>query len=123
MIRFSLIAIILFFSCSQKTKVPDAILPPDKMEKLLMDMLRADEIFNRRQVDSTLGLPLDRMTLYNSVLASHKTDEKTFKKSFTYYENRPDLLKTVLDSMYSQSHRNRDTIKQLPPKLKKPLKQ
>lgn len=121
MIRFALIAIILFFSCSQKTKVPDAVLPPLVMEKLLMDMMRAEELLNRRQGDSTLGDSLNRISLYNSVLASYKTDKKRFQRSFIYYENHPNLLKPVLDSMYQRANKRTDTIN-LPPKLRKNLK-
>jgi hypothetical protein len=120
MIRISLFAIILFFSCSQKTKVPDTVLPPPVMEKLLMDMLRAEELLNRRQGDSTLGDSLNRISLYNSVLASHKTDKERFQRSFIYYENHPNLLKPVLDSMYQKANKKTDTIN-LPPKLRKNL--
>ncbi len=92
------------------------------MEKLLLDMLRAEEFLNRKQGDSTLGDSINRLSLYNSVLASHETDKETFKKSFTYYENHPDLLKTVLDSMYHQSNKKSDTLLQVPLKLKKSLR-
>lgn len=121
MIRIALIAIILLFSCSQKTKVPDTVLPPPMMERLLMDMLRAEELLNSKQGDSTLGDSINRISLYNSVLASHKTDKESFERSFIYYENHPDLLKPVLDSMYQKANKKKDTIN-LPPKLRKNLK-
>ena len=120
MIRIALFAIILF-SCSQKTNIPDAILPPQKMEKVLMDMLRAEELLNRKQGDSTLGDSINRISLYNSVLSSHNTDKESFERSFIYYENHPDLMKPVLDSMYQKANKKTDTIS-LPPKLRKNLK-
>src|SRR5215204_1626729 len=100
MIRIGILAVVLFFSCSQKPKVPDTVLPPDKMEKLLMDLLRAEELLSKIEVDSALGDSINRISLYQSVLAFHKTDKENFKKSFTYYENHPQLLKPILDSMY-----------------------
>ena len=121
MIRIALITIILFFSCSQKTKVPDTVLPPPMMERLLMDMLRAEELLNSKQGDSTLGDSINRISLYNSVLASHKTDKESFERSFIYYENHPNLLKPVLDSMYQKANKKTDTLN-LPPKLRKNLK-
>jgi hypothetical protein len=118
MIRIWVLAVILF-SCSQKTKVPDTILPPEKMEKLLMDMLRTEELLNKVQIDSTLKDSVTRFNLYQSVLAFHKTDKENFKKSFTYYENHPNLLKPILDSMYAQASKKTDTTIKMPAKLKK----
>ena len=121
MIRIGIIALILFFSCTQKTKIPEAILPPDKMEKLLMDMLRAEEFLNQIQPDSLTLDSFNRIKLYQSVLTLHKTTKENFKKSFTFYEAHPDLLKTVLDSMHSEVVRV-DSQTKMPPKIKKPLK-
>jgi hypothetical protein len=121
MIRIGIIALILFFSCTQKTKIPEDILPPDKMEKLLMDMLRAEEFLNQRQPDSATLDSFNRIKLYQSVLALHKMTKENFKKSFTFYEAHPDLLKTVLDSMHSEVARV-DSQTKMPPKIKKPLK-
>ena len=121
MIRIGIIALILFFSCTQKTKIPGTILPPDKMEKVLMDMLRAEEFLNQRQSDSAIADSFNRVKLYQSVLTLHKTTKENFKKSFTFYEAHPDWLKVVLDSMHSEATRN-DLQKKMPPVIKKPLK-
>jgi hypothetical protein len=121
MIRFGIIAVILFFSCNQKTEIPDSILAPDRMEKLLMDMLRAEEFLNQRQSDSVITDSFNRIKLYQSVLTLHKTTKEDFKNSFTFYEAHPNLLKTVLDSMYSEAARA-DSQTKMPPMIKKPLK-
>ena len=102
MIRAGII-VVLFLSCSQKTKVPDNILPPYKMEKLFLDMLRADQFFIQKQADSATRDSFNRFNLYHSVFRLHKTNKETFQKSFIYYENHPDLLKIVLDSMYKEA--------------------
>jgi hypothetical protein len=104
MIRASIIAL-FFFSCTSKTKVPHNILPPYKMEKVLLDMLRADEFFNQKQIDSATRDSFNRTNLYQSVFALHKTNKQAFKRSFTYYESHPDLLKIILDSMYSEANK------------------
>ena len=121
MIRIGIITLILLVSCTQKTKIPDTILPPDKMEKVLMDMLRAEEFLNQRQSDSAIADSFNRVKLYQSVLTLHKTTKENFKKSFTFYEAHPDWLKVVLDSMHSEATRN-DLQKKMPPAIKKPLK-
>ena len=104
MIRAGIIAM-LFLSCSQKTKVPDNILPPYEMEKVFLDMLRADEFFNQKQADSATMDSFNRFDLYQSVFRLHKTNKEIFKKSFIYYENHPDLLKVVLDSMRIEANK------------------
>lgn len=109
MIRIGLIVVIFFFSCAQKNKVPETILSPDRMDKLLMDMLRAEEFFNQKQGDSAFRDSFTRMSLYQSVLAANKTTQDDFKKSFTYYESHPDLLKTVLDSMINKAKKTDST--------------
>ena len=117
MIRIGVIAVIFFFSCAQKNKVPETILPPDRMDKLLMDMLRAEEFFNQKQADSAFLDSLNRINLYQSVLATNKTNKEDFKRSFTYYESHPELLKTVLDSMHSQANKKADSSIKTPKRL------
>ena len=105
MIRISII-ILFLFSCTQKTKVPENVLPPHKMEKVLLDLLRADEFYNLKQADSSTMDSFNRINLYQSVFALHKTNKPDFQRSFIYYENHPDLLKVVLDSMYSKTNKS-----------------
>lgn len=122
MIRVGVIVIILFVtSCAQKTKLPETILPPEKMDKLLMDMLRAEEFFNQKQSDSAFRDSFNRVHLYQSVLATHNITKEDFKKSFIYYESHPELLKTVLDSMHGQANKRTDSVIKIQ-RLKKPAK-
>ena|SRR5687768_995652 len=122
MIRVSIIALLLFFSCKQKTKVPDNILPVDKMEKVLMDMMLADEFYNQKQIDSATIDSFSRTNLYKAVFTLHKTNKEEFRKSLNFYESHPDLLKTVLDSLHSKANKKPPLKTELPLKTKKPLK-
>jgi hypothetical protein len=118
MIRIGVIAVIFFFSCAQKNKVPETILPPDRMDKLLMDMLRAEEFFNQKQADSAFLDSVTRINLYQSVLAANKTNKEDFKRSFTFYESHPEMLKTVLDAMHSQANKKADSSIKTPKRHK-----
>jgi len=122
MIRVSIITLLLFFSCKQKTKVPDNILPADKMEKVLTDMLRADEFYNQKQTDSATIDSFSRTNLYKAVFALHKTNKVEFRKSLNFYESHPDLLKTVLDSMHAKANKKPPVKIELPLKTKRALK-
>lgn len=106
MIRFGIIALLFFSFCTKKTKVPDDILPPAKMENLLLDLLRVDEFLNQKKSDTTIASDsFNRTNLYHSVFIFHKTSKKNFKKSFAFYESHPDLLKIILDSMHSGANK------------------
>src|SRR5215217_1846247 len=97
--RISVVALLLFFSCAQKTRVPKNVLPPDKMEKLLLGLMEADELIARKPSDSSINDSFSRTALYSAVFAQNKISKKEFQKSFTYYESHPNLLKIVLDSV------------------------
>ena len=105
MIRTGLIVLLFVFSCTKKTGVPKNILPPDKMEKLLLDLMEADEFVTRKSVDSAVSDSFSRGVVYTAVFTQHKTNKEEFKKSFSYYESHPELLKIVLDSIQSETKR------------------
>lgn len=102
-----IIALLLFYSsCNSKAEVPEGILPTEKMEQILLDMVRADEIINRQiYVDSVYKTMGGRTRIYQDVFTKHKLTREQFKKSLNFYQNRPDLLKIVLDSMQSEVKR------------------
>jgi hypothetical protein len=120
MIRTGLIVLLFLFSCTKKTKVPKNILPPNKMEKLLLDLMKADELIIRKSVDSTSSDSFSREVVYAAVFNQYKTSKEEFRKSFSYYERHPDLLKIVLDSMQSETKMSVEQSK-APLKKKKPL--
>ena len=122
MIRVSIIALLLFFSCKQKTKVPDTILPINKMEKVLMDILLADEFYNQKQADSATIDSFNRTNLYKAVFTLHKTNKDEFRKSLNFYEGHPDLLKTILDSVRSKANKKPPLKTEIPLKTKRALK-
>ncbi len=125
MIRFGIVALLFFSFCTKKTKVPDDILHPAKMEKLLLDLLHVDEFLNQKKSDTTIAADsFNRTNLYHSVFVLHKTSKENFKKSFAFYESHPDLLKIILDSMYSGANKKpviTDSIRK--PKLKSKILQ
>ncbi len=70
------------------------------MVPILWDMARADEYAtNFLVIDSTTNKEKERIWLYNQILRIHKTNENEFKKSIAYYENHPELMKIVMDSL------------------------
>lgn len=115
------LSVIFFFlwSCSTE-KVPKDILPPEEMQAILYDVIRADELvdFSAFQ-DSTYRKFSKRAALYDSVLTLHKISKENFQKSFQYYQGRPDLLRTMLDSLQSKVQIPADTSRKVKPVLAK----
>jgi hypothetical protein len=99
------IAILILFTgimaCKKKDKIPGDILPPDKMQWVLWDIIRADE-FQKTYVfpfDSSLDKKTEQEKIYQQVFDIHKISEEKFEKSFSFYRAHPDLLKKMLDSL------------------------
>lgn len=115
--RFDLffIALLFFFSCSNKEdQVPEGILVQDKMQKVMWDIMRADELVNYQAgLDSTINTKQKSIELYSQIFAIHKISEQEFKRSFTYYQKEPGQLRIVLDSLRTR------TEKALPAPIKK----
>ena len=109
MIRIGLIALLFFYSCAQKNTVPKNILPPDKIEKVLMDFMRADDLMSRKSGDSVFNDSFSKEDIYTAIFTQHKINKEEFKKSFSYYESHPEILKIVLDSIQSEA---REPIKE-----------
>ena len=101
---FLFIFFLIVFSCSSKDAVPDDVLPPVKMEKLLWDVMRIDEMNMYYAQTDTAFLRFDKnASVYGEVFRIHKTTKDEFRRSLKFYESRPDLFKPILDSLQKRS--------------------
>lgn len=111
-----LLAGFIFMACSSRP-VPDGIIPPEKMEKVVYDLMQVDEFINNFVYkDSSIDIKKQRSIYYEQVFKIHNTTRKDFFTSFKYYEQRPEIQKTLFDSLYNSASR-----KKVEP-LRKPLK-
>ncbi len=102
----TLYILIQFASC-QQDKLPEYVLPKDKMTKVLWDILLADEMTNLKlqTIDSNFKQITYRTNLYQKVVEIHKTTDEKFQKSFSWYQSHPEEMKIILDSLRSFSLR------------------
>jgi hypothetical protein len=101
----------LALSCSREEKMPKDVLPKEKMGTVLFEISMAesrlenytfrDSTVNR---DSALRVELDR------VLLVHQLSQDGFRKSYDYYKMRPELMKEIMDTMYTRSQRSQDKL-------------
>jgi hypothetical protein len=98
----SILIVFVFAACSQKDKIPSGILSQQKVRLIMWDLMRADEYINGLLMkNSTLDLSAERFSLYEQIFRLHSTNREKFKKSLSFYQGRPDLLKVITDSLRS----------------------
>mgnify|MGYP003330921124 FL=1 len=106
---YLLFFVLLFSCCNSSQKVPKEILPPEKMEIVLWDLMRSGALVNNfiLSKDSTLDKNQEHIKWVNRVLTFHQISEKQFKKSFAYYQEHPELMSVIMDSI---SKREEDPV-------------
>lgn len=98
----SLPFLLLLFSCSGD--VPKGIMPPEKMEAVWYDVIRADEWVDFARLQDSTFLPFSkRASLYDSVFRLHQISKEDYRKSEAFYRSRPDLLKEIFQSLRTKS--------------------
>ena len=91
----------LLYSCSNKSEVPADIIQPDKMEKVLWDLMRADQylgtyVFSR---DTSKNKVTESLLYYQRIFKLHHVSKEQFDKSFRFYREHPVLFKAIMDSI------------------------
>jgi hypothetical protein len=88
--------------------VPDDIIPPEKIQPIIFDLLRADEYVNNFLLgDTLLKREKEAVKLYEQVFLIHKVSSVDFYKSYKYYQAHPDKNKVLLDSLNAFVNRKR----------------
>lgn len=105
------IILLSFTACTRQYKVPSGVLPMDKMEKVLWDMIQADRyatiVLSR---DSSKNLKEETFVLYEQIFSIHKINRQQFVKSFKFYLERPDISQVMLDSLATKANRRREEM-------------
>jgi len=113
-----LVCLLLFcfiMSCANRDSIPSGIIPKNEMQKILWDMIQADQFSKQFLVRDSLkknNLNFETMKLYNEVFQIHHITKDEFQKSYQFYISRPDILKIVFDSLSAQGNRRMQEIYQ-----------
>src|SRR4026207_1748378 len=104
---FLFIFLLIFIAgCIRDKKIPKGIISQNEMRKLMWDLMRADAyVSDFVMKDSTRNQKAESAKLYEQVFTIHSTTEDIFKKSLAFYQNRPDLLKVITDSLRSDERK------------------
>ncbi len=97
---------VILISCRKKNSIPRGIIPPAKMELIFWDMLRADILAEEIiKTDSTKKLKSESHRLNEQLYQIHHISESDFKRSIAFYEERPQLLRIIFDSLDAKQTR------------------
>lgn len=97
-------------SCTDKDKIPSGVLPQEKMEKVLWDMIQAERYTNTFLKDSTHNLKEETFKLYAQVFSIHNVSKDQFIKSYKFYMSRPDIARPMFDSLATKANRRREEM-------------
>jgi hypothetical protein len=97
--------------CTNKDKVPGDVLPKEKMEAVLWDIIQAER-FTATYVakDSSKNIKTENFKLYNQIFSIHHVTKDEFLKSYKFYLSRPDISRVMFDSMASRANRQREDL-------------
>jgi hypothetical protein len=105
-ILFFAVFLVLVSCGGEEASIPKHILPQAKMQAVMWDMMRADELADLQvSLDSSLDRQQKSLQLYASIFSIHKISERSFKESFAFYQKHPAQLKIVFDSLRQRTER------------------
>jgi Domain of unknown function (DUF4296) len=114
---FPIVSLLIIFVACSSGPVPKKVLQPERMQKIVYDLIRVDEFVNNFVVkDTTIDLKKKRSTLYEQVFKVNNTTRKEFYSSYKYYQEHPDIQKGLFDSLSTNLNR-----KKAEPARKKPV--
>lgn len=94
-------------ACNNKTKP----LPINTMKMVMWDMISADEWTKiSASKDSSVLFSKKNVSLYNKVFADYNISKEQFYSSYSFYQNHPNQLKELMDSLMSYGTKKRDTV-------------
>lgn len=95
--------------------MPKNVLGQHEMTHVMWDLIKADElVYNNATKDSTINKKQESIKLYEQVFRIHGTSKEKFEESLAFYQNRPDLLKIVMDSLRNFEGKFRDAQSRSP---------
>lgn len=109
--------VIIFLSGCKSDNIPGNILPKEKMEKVLWEMLQAEEWAYHAHPADSIARKQAALENYAKVYQLNEIDSATFSRSYNYYCEHPTVLLPVLDSA-----RNRAAPPSVDPSDAKPRK-
>jgi hypothetical protein len=113
--------LLLLAACSNRTGIPENIIPPDSMKMIMKDVIMASEYSSSYLHKDSLKKDKVKANqdLLEAVFQIHHISRESFMESLHFYQSRPDLNKSIFDSLSAYANRHRQEI-YMPKPLAKP---
>jgi hypothetical protein len=122
-VLFFVLLVCFLEACTNSGRVPAGIIPMQKMEIILWQLIQSDEYVNRQLAkDSLKKTSVEKMKIYQQVFDLNGTSPGEFKKSYQFYMSHPDITKIMFDSIAVQAGRQRAEMYKPKAKPKLPVK-
>ncbi|RYG47569.1 MAG: DUF4296 domain-containing protein [Chitinophagaceae bacterium] len=98
---FLLVLLGLITACSDKNKLPKDVLSHAKMQAVMWDMIRAGDFLNTYVIlrDTSVDKIAETQKWNEKIFQIHKITRDQFNNSYRYYQQHPQLMKAVMDSI------------------------
>src|SRR3954471_5039455 len=102
-----LLCVILIAGCSEKDKIPSGVIGKEEMEKVMWDMMLADQYSANYLVKDSakINVKQETLKLYEEVFRLHHISRDEFSKSYAFYQSRPDIARVLFDSLMARGTR------------------
>jgi hypothetical protein len=114
-----ILLVICLGGCGGKDGSSSGILKADEMQTVLWDIMRADAYTNQYlKKDSLKDAAFENAILQQKIFALHKIKREDFYNSFRYYDQHPEMMRMVLDSITARGEREKYTTLYAKPVIK-----
>jgi hypothetical protein len=109
---FWLLLLLVIPGCHSRDKVPSEFIQKPQMEFILWDLIQADQFYQGYLAKDSafLNPELETRKHYAQVLQLHKVSKDLFVRSYRYYLSRPDMTKSIFDSLSVWASRQRKNV-------------
>lgn len=106
MIKVFFIACCLFLISCSNNAIPNGVLKQKEMQQVYWDLIRADKLSKEVvKRDSTKNLDSLNTDYITKVLAIHNLSKEALDRSLNYYNQHPDILEAVFDSIQMEQNK------------------
>lgn len=103
--RIFTICIVCIAFCACKPGVPNNVIQPDKMEKVLFDIHTVDGYIGTLQKPDTAKIVAS--SYYKGIYKKFEIDSAIYTRSLNYYYNHPDILNKIYENLTKQFEEER----------------
>lgn len=105
-----IIVVVFIFSCSKEVKIPEYVIPHDKMVNIIADIHILDGLFTVNNVRRKFAK--DSIDYYNAVFTNYGYTRSDFDTSINFYSNNIDEYDKIYEEVLNRLNEMETNIKQ-----------